>query len=66
MQVNALGLLQGGEVVLNCEVLNLNNNHVVWKQGDRVIYAGNIMVKYILDNMKNRFMGRGGGVQYVP
>ena len=58
MQVNALGLLQGGEVVLNCEVLNLNNNHVVWKQGDRVIYAGNIMVKYILDNTRNNSINK--------
>ena len=58
MQVNALGLLQGGEVVLNCEVLNLNNNHVVWKQGDRVISAGNIMVKYILDNTRNNSINK--------
>jgi len=36
---------QGGEVVLYCEVLNLNDNNVVWKQGERVISAGNIMTR---------------------
>ena len=35
---------QGSEVVLVCEVGNLNNNQVVWKQGDRPISAGDVKV----------------------
>ena len=48
LELQLCSLLKGGEVVLYCEVLNLNNNHVVWKQGERVISAGNIMVHYLL------------------
>ena len=39
--------LQGSEVVLVCEVGNLNNNQVVWKQGDRPISAGDVKVVMI-------------------
>ena len=39
--------MQGSEVVLVCEVGNLNNNQVVWKQGDRPISAGDVKVVMI-------------------
>ena len=42
-----LFFLQGSEVVLVCEVGNLNNNQVVWKQGDRPISAGDVKVVMI-------------------
>ena len=43
-QTSPLFTLQGSEVVLVCEVGNLNNNQVVWKQGDRPISAGDVKV----------------------
>ena len=46
-QTFLLFLLQGSEVVLVCEVGNLNNNQVVWKQGDRPISAGDVKVVMI-------------------
>ena len=46
--VNTMSQFQGNDVILHCEIGNLNNNHAVWTQGDLTISAGDIMVSRAL------------------
>ena len=40
-------LIQDRDVLLSCEVEALGENLVIWKQGDRTISAGSIMVGWL-------------------
>merc|ERR1712227_845377 len=36
----------GDNLVLNCALINLNNNVIIWKKNERVLFAGGIRVRH--------------------
>ena len=45
-QLRKISVAAGEKLVLHCALENENNNVVIWKKSDRVLFAGNIRVRH--------------------
>ena len=55
VETDDVDVIVGNEVVIECDIDNNEDNVVIWKHGNRVLFAGDIRVTFALVDVDNSY-----------